>query len=59
MDLRAGVKAKQQGNLALSRKLLAQYELHIFLPLLALIKSEELSRPLYPSPLTGFRRHLI
>ena len=30
-DLRAGVKAKQQGNLALSRKLLTQYVLCVFL----------------------------
>lgn len=37
-DLRAGVKAKQQGNLALSCKLLTQCVLCVFLPQLLLIR---------------------
>ena len=37
-DLRAGVKAKQQGNLALSRKLLTQWVLLVLAPPLALMQ---------------------
>ena len=50
-DLRAGVKAKQQGNLALSSTLLARCVLHDFAPLLALTKgSRALKTALSLSP---------
>ena len=57
-DLRAGVKAKQQGNLALSRKLLSQCVFHGLMPRSLFIRGEEPLKQLYRFPMIASFHYL-